>query len=139
MEAGEWGHMAEEWEPIRRAGHPDVKGVASEERRLLVHVPLSGKPPREWRDSFVGLYAAARDADHDRPLPEVSGAAIVIRPLDEELSDWIKIIDARIEEANAFYLASTIPEQQRKEASERAAEQQLRDRLDDARRKAEEL
>ena len=131
--------MPEEWEPIKRAGHPDVKGFASEERRLLVHVPLSSKPPKEWRDRFVGLYAEAREADRERPLPEVSGSAIVIRPLDEELPDWIKIIDARIDEANAFYLASAIPEQQRKEASERDAEQKLRDRLNDARRKAEEL
>jgi hypothetical protein len=98
--------MPEEWEPIKRAGHPDVKGFASEERRLLVHVPLSSKPPQEWRDRFVGLYAAAREADRDRPLPEVSGSAIVLRPLDEG-APGLDQDDRRFDRrSNAFYLAS---------------------------------
>lgn len=130
--------MTATWEPIRRTGHPEVRGEASP-RRLLVYVPLSDTPPPEWRDHFVYQYAKIHDPDDEWRLPEIAGAAIIIRPLDPDLADWIRIVDERIEKANAYYKDSVIPDQERREAAARQSERMQQGRLDAAKRTAEEL
>lgn len=130
--------MAADWIPIKRQGHPDVKGEASP-RRLLVHVHLSNEPPPEWKDHFTYLYLEVRDPDDEWPLPEFAGTNIVIRPLDDELPSWIEQIDARIKKANDYYENSVILGQEQANDVAREIEEKRRERLEAARRAADGL
>jgi hypothetical protein len=132
------------WEPIKRAGHPDVKGVHPRHpNRLDVIVPLSARPPVEWERYFVGSYTDNPRRPFFResgiPAPSIEGVSIRIVPLDNELEGWMKGIDASIEEANSFYERVVLPEVQRKEEAARQAEDERQRRVEEARRRAEEL
>ena len=122
--------MAEDWTPISRVGHPDVKSLTAN-GRAEVHVQLSAVPPREWAEHFVGLYTGflVRSPDDDWPLPEVRGVNVVIWPLRGELESWISTMAGRIDQANDYYQHTVLPEKERrttaKDETNRQAEEEL--------------
>lgn len=133
-----------DWQPIRRSGKPEVLGVHPQyANRLDVVVPLSARPPEEWERYLVRSYTDNPHMPWFRegvtPAPRVEGVCIRIAPLDDELESWIKGVDGRIEEANEFYERVALPELRAREEAERKAEHELQQRVDEARRRAEEL
>ncbi len=126
-----------DWEPIRR-GKPDVRGVNPLYEGLLdVDIPLDRVPPPEWARAFqnptgVGIPVSMHP-------PELQGASVHIRPPDDELGKYVAHVDERIGHANESYERDALP--QLKAAGQRviADQEEERRRLEEARRKAEEL
>ncbi len=129
-----------EWEPITRNGKPDVKRL-TQNGRAEVHVPISSTPPKEWANYFVSLYASfpVRSPGDEWPLPEISGAAIIIWPLKDELASWIGPIGERIEQSNKYYEGKVLPDQANQKAAWEEAERQYADEMERMRRQAEDL
>jgi hypothetical protein len=51
-----------DWEPIKRTGRPDPKGI--HERmggRIELHFPVLARPPREWAEYFEELHTRQND------------------------------------------------------------------------------
>jgi hypothetical protein len=127
------------WEPIKREGHPEVRDLHGG-NRLNVAIQLSALPPTEWVRFLLASYEErSRDSGPDFPMPRVEGKRILIAPLDAEFADWVRGMDKGIEEANTYYETAVLPLKQAKEQAQHAADEQDRQRLDDARRTAEEL
>lgn len=127
------------WQRISRAGKPDVRGVL-DERRLVVHVPLSAPPPAAWRNYFLDTYQEVRRRhDGEWPLPELREQEVVIFPLDSELESWIKALDERIEKANDHFEKNVLPRDRQREAVQEEQRRRQEKRLEDARRVADQL
>jgi hypothetical protein len=128
------------WRPITREGHPDVTGIGPD-GRADVEIRLSEVPPDEWARHFVGLYQGflVRSPADDWPLPEVRGASIFSRPEEGDLSRWTHLMDERIEETNAFYGNTVLPEIHKREAAAAEFKQREQERLDRLRKEAESL
>jgi hypothetical protein len=131
--------MTTGWRPITREGHPNVTGIGPD-GRADVEVPLSEAPPDEWARHLVGLYQGFLvSPDDDWPLPEVREASIFSRPEEGDLSRWIHLMDERIDETNAFYGDTVLPEIRKREAAAAEFKQREQERLDRLRKEAETL
>jgi hypothetical protein len=134
-----------DWKPIKRAGKAEVLDIHPQDPgRLDVVIPLSADPPDEWARHLVGAFAEDIGIrvwyrEGLAILPEVQGDSIRIAPIDSELESWIEGIDSRIEEANKFYEEKVLPQIRATEAASNQAFEARRRRLEEARRKAEQL
>lgn len=133
-----------EWEPIKRAGAPDVRGVHPQRRdRLDVVISLSASPPAEWERLFDGHWAERAQRRHFRemgvPMPSIEGSSIRFAPQDKELEGWVEGIDASIEEVNGAYERTVLPRIRQLENADRRAQEENERRVEEARRRAKEL
>lgn len=132
------------WEPIRRTGKPYPQSVHPEDpSRLVVRVPLSTRPPKEWSSHFVRSYTENHRMPWFReglvPAPRIEEDAVVIAPLDNELEAWVVGIDQKIQQANEFYEQYVVKPMEARQEAARAAEEDERRRLEEARRIADRL
>ena len=79
-----------DWKPIKRTGHPDVRGVQrTRPERLEVVISLSDYPPDEWERFFNAKYQDLAQRRHFRemgvPTPSIQGTTIRIAPIDKDL------------------------------------------------------
>jgi hypothetical protein len=91
------------WESIKRTGKPDPHSV--DERtgttRIVLHVPISASPAREWRKFFE-----SRHPGHDYPPLSIQEAEIIVLALDseEDFVMWTENVDKDIQLANEYYM-----------------------------------
>lgn len=125
------------WQPISR-GKVDVHGIHPEHPGLLqVSIELSDSPPAEWRAAFIAGDGVASRGDMHKP--DLTASTVWLQPPDSELEEHVRDVDARIAAANKIYKRDVLPAKtQRQSAVEALAEQNER-RIDDARRRAEDL
>jgi len=126
------------WTRIVRSGKPRVKGINSQYAGLInVEVDLEPPPPREWADFFSQPFAVPTKASMHPP--KLSGSTVMLRPPDNELDAYVANVDARIEAANDFFERQVLPSLEAAEAQARQRRGDDQKRIDDARRKAEDL
>jgi hypothetical protein len=125
-----------EWIPLER-GKPQVRGIDHEASGVLdVRIELSRTPPRRWDHFFmnpkVGTPVGMRS-------PRLEGPTVRIRPPHDQLSQYVEHVDARIAYANFRYEQEVLPQIEEQQAQGRAQEDEREERLDRARREAEDL
>ena len=124
------------------AGTPEVLGADPEPSRLLqIRVPLEPplEPPTDlhWCKIFNEIAPEVSYALHHPP--EAESSAISGKTTDSTLQEYVAYIRERVAATNEHYNQFIAPEL-RAEAEEREAEQELEQlRLEEARRKLEEL
>ena len=126
-----------EWKPIQRE-KPEVDRVDPDYEGLLrVRIDLNRQPPSEWARYFLNPIGVGISLSMHPP--ELFGSTISIRPPDNELAAYVAHVDERIEAANERYKREVVPAL-RKAAEEEAREEEGRGkRLEDARKRAEDL
>lgn len=125
------------WQPVTR-GRPEVRGVHPQYPGLLrVRVPLEGPVTEEW--SYYFLSPVGVGISLGMHPPELSGRTIRIRPPDDELGDYLRHVDERIEAANERYEADVLRRRQDAAKRRKEAERQTAQRLRAARRVASEF
>jgi hypothetical protein len=126
------------WTRIVRSGKPRVKGINSQYSGLInVEVDLEPTPPREWADFFSQPLAVPTKASMHPP--KLSGSTVMLQPPDNELEAYVANVDARIEAANDFFERQVLPSLEAAEVQARQRRDDDQRRIDDARRKAEDL
>jgi hypothetical protein len=111
--------------------HPEYSGL------LEIEVELDPYPPRGWEQGFnhpegVGISLSMHP-------PRLSGSTIYIMPPDKQVEDYIKHIDERIDAANAIFEKRHLPELHAAEDARNKAEDEKRQRLEEAQRKLKNL
>ena len=126
-----------EWEPIER-GRPEVDGVDPDYEGLLrVRIDLSRRPSREWAEFFLNPVGVGISLSMHPP--ELSGSSISIRPPDTELETYVAHVDERIEAANERYEQEVLPTLRRAAETRAGEEEERTRRLEDAKKRAEDL
>jgi hypothetical protein len=126
-----------DWEPIKRTGKPDPRGV--DERtgatRIVLHFPISASPPREWREFFE-----SRHRGQDYPPVSIQEAEIIVLALEseEDFITWTENVGRDIQLANEFYVAVLVEAEQERNVAQEAVEERLR-KLERARTWTEQL
>ena len=126
-----------DWEPIKRTGKPDPRSV--DERtgttRIVLHFPISGSPPREWREFFE-----SRHRGHDYPPLSIQEAEIIVLALDSEQDfiTWTENVDRDIQLTNEYYVTVLVEREQERNVAQHAEEERLR-KLQQARTWTEQL
>jgi hypothetical protein len=126
-----------DWEPIKRTGKPDPRGV--DERtgatRIVLHFPISASPPREWREFFE-----SRHRGQDYPPVSIQEAEIIVLALEseEDFIAWTENVGRDIQLANEFYVAVLVEAEQERNVAQEAVEERLR-KLERARTWTEQL
>lgn len=126
-----------EWTPIER-GKPQVRGIDHEASGVLeVRIELSRTPPRRWDHFFMNpTEVGMPEGMH---APRLEGPTVRIRPPHDKLSEYVEQVDARITHANSRYEREVLPQVEEQQAQVRAQEEKREERLDKARREAEDL
>lgn len=129
------------WNHIKRVGPPEVRGIHPKHPdRLEVVITLSDHPPDEWVRHVIGSYKENTLWQLTQfPLPEVSGKRLSFAPLDAELEDWVSSLDDRMQQANSFYETQVLPSVQAQEKAKKQAERSAEERVEDAKRRAQNL
>src|ERR671914_76339 len=126
-----------EWTPIER-GKPEVRGIDHEASGLLdVRIELSRTPPRRWDHFFMN--PTGLDMPVGMRSPRLEGPTVRIRPPHDQLRQYVEHVDARIAHANSRYEREVLPQIEEQQAQVRAQEDEREERLEKARREAEEL
>jgi hypothetical protein len=126
-----------EWTPIER-GKPQVRGIDHEASGLLdVRIELSRTPPRRWDHFFMNPTGLGMPVGMHSPRLE--GPTVRIRPPHDQLKQYVEHVDARIAHANFRYQEEVLPEIEDQQKQARAQEAQRDERLEKARREAEDL
>jgi len=125
------------WTPIARE-NPEVRGIDPQAPGLLdVTIRLRPTPPREWVELFehppgVSISMAMHP-------PRLSGATVRIRPPDDELEAYLAHVDQRIDAANREFEERFLPQIRARAAREAQNTEQERLRIEEAKRKAQDL
>jgi len=126
------------WNRIVRSGKPRVKGINSQYAGLIdVEIDLKPTPPREWAEFFSQPFAVPTKASMHPPT--LSGSTVMLQPPDNEFDAYVANLDARIEAANDFFERQVLPRLESAEAQARQRREDDQRRIDDTRRKAENL
>ena len=127
--------MTAEWEPIRRTGAPAPQGVEERSGRIVLVFPLSATPPREWTEYARKALAGIVDRETRTPDPRVDGNTIVVNslPSEADFKAWTENVDRRIEEANRHYTDTVLVAREQREETDRTAEEQRSQLLEEAR------
>lgn len=126
-----------DWKPITR-GKPEVKGVNSEYSGLLdVAIPLEGDIDINWSQFFENPVGVPIPLSMHPP--KLTGRTVYIRPSDEEVEAYVKHVDERIAAANARFQTEVLPKIQQMEQRDRADREERQRRIEDARRRLENL
>jgi hypothetical protein len=126
-----------EWTPIER-GKPQVKGIDHEALGLLdVRIELSRTPPRRWDHFFMNPIEVGTPVRMHSPRLE--GSTVRIRPPHDQLKQYVEHVDARIAHANSRYEQEVVPQMEEQQEHARAQEEERQERLERARREAEDL
>jgi hypothetical protein len=126
-----------QWTRIER-GKPEVRGIDHEAAGLLdVRITLSRTPPRRWDHFFMN--PTGLDIPVGIPSPRLEGPTVRIRPPHDQLRQYVEQVDARIAHANSRYEREVLPQIEEQQVQVRAQEDKREERLDKARREAEDL
>jgi hypothetical protein len=126
-----------EWAPIER-GKPQVRGIDHEASGLLdVRIELSRTPPRRWDHFFMNPTEVAMPVSMHSPRLE--GPTVTIRPPHDKLKQYVEQVDARIAHANSRYEQEVLPQIEEQQEQARAQEDEREERLEKARREADDL
>jgi hypothetical protein len=71
--------------------------------------------------------------------PRLGGPTVRIRPPHDQLRQYVEQVDARIAHANSRYEREVLPQIEQQQMQVRAQEDKREERLDKARREAEDL
>jgi hypothetical protein len=126
------------WTRIVRTGKPRVRGANAQYSGLIdVEIDLSTTPPPEWAQAFVN--PSGVEMSMGRRRPTLSGATVETSPPDDQLEAAVAEVDARIEAANSYFESRVLPALNAAEAQARQRRADEQKRIDDARRKADDL
>jgi hypothetical protein len=126
-----------EWTSIER-GKPQVRGIDHEASGLLdVRIELSRTPPRRWDHFFMN--PTGLDIPVGMQSPRLEGPTVRIRPPHDQLRLYVEHVDARMAHANSRYEQEVLPQIEEQQAQVRAQEDEREERLEKARREAEDL
>jgi len=128
----------EPWTPVRRTGKPEARQIDERSGRVELHFPLSESPPPEWTEYFEQSIESRFDEPAPRPVVRRQAALIYSRLSQQEFQGWIGAVDDAIAASNKYY-AHVLAERERVAEETEAAEDDLRGRLDEARRLLDEI
>jgi len=125
------------WVPIKR-GKPTPKSINEKYRGLIdVELALDRQPPAEWAQAFLNpVNVPISISMHP---PKLVGSTVVIQPPDNELDAYVKHVDVRIDHANQRYEHEFLPEIEAARERDQRQHDEDQQRLDDARKRSEEL
>jgi hypothetical protein len=125
------------WQPLKRDGHPQVRGPnAKYSASFDVDIELSETPPPEWTPSFLNPSGVTLSMGMH---PPISGHVVTIMCPQAELKQYVAKVDGRIKATNDQYRRQVLPQKQTEADRKRQQEEEERKRTRDMQDEADKL
>jgi type III secretory pathway component EscV len=134
-----------EWQPIAVVGDAEPDEPDSRSGRTPLKFRLSSVPPQEWSAFLLRVFGEQLRKRHGAemgvPMPQVHRDAITVwsQHSPEQIAGWIRGVQAKVEEANAYYQRVVLPELEQAETATQDADKERKRKVDEARRWIEKL
>jgi hypothetical protein len=124
-----------EWERVEMSGDPDVQSDPDHPSLVVVSIPLSPQPDKEWVEIFNSGPPPGMTLYASREFPKASPRAVHFRCDPAEVGTYRDQAARRVEGTNAYYESYVLRETDRQEAAKRAEAEERQRAIDEARRK----
>ena len=121
-------------------GKPEVDGIDPHARGLLlIRVPFEPEPNTPWREVFVEGPPGASYSASMHPPVFFGPAEVTLRCPDDEIELYISSLRERVDATNEYYNGEIAPRLRRMRSERRAAVTEEQRRLEEARKRLENL
>jgi hypothetical protein len=121
-------------------GKPEIAGIDPQVSGLVrILVPLEPEPTNEWLQVFAQGPPGVSYSASMHPPQIVERNEVMLRCPDNEIERYVTNLRERVEGTNSYYNREVAPELKRRREAQDAAQVEDERRLDEARKRLEDL